>query len=265
MRQTADNLFASGFEIDDPTTPAHCMVSSPDEITYYLMHLLQHKALVTLHPDGGESFFLSAIAEISNNNDRIFLEPAADEALNIATAKAQDLILVANLNRIRIQTRLQQPQIVTMQDGRKLIAAPRPANMLRLQRREFFRLEPSVTHPIYCTIGLSSRSGKEEALSLKATDISGSGIGLLAPIQRVDDFLEGALFENCRLEIPEEPVLRINLRIRKAVAYAPREGKQYLRVGCEFVALPAGRLATIERYITRLERERQAKERGLDR
>jgi len=42
-----------------------------------------------------------------------------------------------------------------------------------------------------------------------------------------------------------------------------RSGLHNLRIGCEFANLPSSRLGFIERYITRIERERKARDTGL--
>ena len=52
-------------------------------------------------------------------------------------------------------------------------------------------------------------------------------------------------------------------RVRKAVEYSASNGLHNLRIGCEYVDLAGSRLAMIERYITRIERERKAKATGL--
>jgi hypothetical protein len=58
-------------------------------------------------------------------------------------------------------------------------------------------------------------------------------------------------------------VLSVNLRVREILKIELPNGDQQLRLGCEFISLPGTRLTLIERYITRLERERKAKSTGL--
>ena len=82
-------------------------------------------------------------------------------------------------------------------------------------------------------------------------------------IALADQFSLGELFTECRLEIPGESVLSVNLRVREVLKIETVNGDHQLRLGCEFVGLPGTRLAMIERYITKLERERKARESGL--
>ena len=86
---------------------------------------------------------------------------------------------------------------------------------------------------------------------------------MIGDIEIADQFSLGEMFTECRLDIPGECVLTVNLRVRELLKLETINGDHQLRLGCEFVGLPGTRLALIERYITKLERERKAKESGL--
>lgn len=89
------------------------------------------------------------------------------------------------------------------------------------------------------------------------------GVSLIAAVEQAANFPRDALFQDCRLEIPGEGVIQVNLRVRKTIEISSRNGEHSLRVGCEFVNLTGTKLAFIERYITRIERERKARDTGL--
>ena len=74
----------------------------------------------------------------------------------------------------------------------------------------------------------------------------------------------GTVFENCRMDIPEEGVLQVNLVIRSAFHVKARNGHEHLRIGCEFMNLPGNRMNMIQRYITRVERDRKTKLAGWE-
>ena len=86
---------------------------------------------------------------------------------------------------------------------------------------------------------------------------------LIGKVEHAEKFALGELFKDCRLEIPGESVLSVNLRIQEILKSELPNGDHQLRLGCEFISLPGTRLTLIERYITRLERERKARETGL--
>ena len=54
-----------------------------------------------------------------------------------------------------------------------------------------------------------------------------------------------------------------SLQVRNHVEIKLANGKTSRRVGCEFVNISRGNLAAVQKYITRLERERNARIAGL--
>jgi flagellar brake protein len=251
------------FEIDSPTEFSQFIITNRREIIFYLQLLTKQRSIVTAYINDGQHFFLSSIVTIDEAGNLICLDPSSDPEDNILAQTAQKLTLVANLERVKIQFRLAPPQIRHYQ-GQNILTAALPDTLLRLQRREFFRLEPPLATPIHCKLATSNVDGSNSLFELTLSDISGGGVSLIAPPGMANDFPRDAVFHDCRLEIPGEGVILVNLRVRKVIEISTRDGEHSLRIGCEFVKLPGTRLAFIERYITRIERERKAHHASLE-
>lgn len=250
------------FEIDNKDEYAQFFLSTTREITFYLNLLIKRASLVTAYFDEGSQFFLTSIVAIDEAKDEILIDPAQAETSKAATLAARKITLVANLDRVKIQFRIDRLH-ESQFEGRPALSANIPNSMLRLQRREFFRLEPPLASPISCQIAIERPSGGLQTLDPRVADISGGGISLSAPTSVAEASQPGMLFKDCRLDIPGEGVLLVNLRVKKAIEISANSGIHHLRIGCEFVGLPGTRLAMIERYITRIERERKARDSGL--
>jgi flagellar brake protein len=262
MPTTAEELPLPDFEIDHPDLFAQFLVSDEREIVLYLNLLAKRRSIFTSYLNQGQQFFLTSIVAVDEPGGMIYFDPPDDETNDTAAQQAGKTTMVTNLDRVKIQIRL--PTLTQKShQNQKVLGAPIPRLILRLQRREFFRLELPVSCPIRCTVGAQDLDGSSRSFELSLADISGGGVSLCAPTEMVDYFSRDALFQNCRLEIPEEGVIQVNLRVRKTVEMSGQSGHHNLRVGCEFVNLPATRLAFIERYITRIERERKAQDSGL--
>lgn len=262
MSSIIENSASPDFEIDHPDEYGRYFLNNPREIGFYLDLLRKRSSLVTAYIDQGHLFFLTAIVAVDTENRLISIDPPQAEALRLASLSARQITLVANLDHVKMQLRLPALR-ETLIDDRKSLSASIPDTLLRLQRREFFRLEPPITQPIHCGVAIENDQDAVKTLDLKASDISGGGICVNAPTEMANDFKPNTLFRNCRLDIPGEGVLLVNLRVRKSVEFSAHNGQHQLRVGCEFVSLPGTRLAMIERYITRIERERKARDSGL--
>lgn len=262
MTSSIEELPAPDFEIDNQDDFARYFLSNPREISFYLNLLVKRGSLITAHIDDGKLFFLTAIVAVNEEKGEIFIDPAQVENLNSAARLARQITLVANLDRVKIQLRLAALRESEF-DGRRALSTDIPNTMLRLQRREFFRLEPPLASPIGCQIAIDRSGGSVKTFEPKIADISGGGISLTAPTNLADYCQPDSLLKDCRLDLPGEGVLLVNLRVRKMVEISANTGLHNLRIGCEFVGLPGTRLAMIERYITRIERERKARDSGL--
>ncbi|MCL2523654.1 MAG: flagellar brake protein [Betaproteobacteria bacterium] len=250
------------FEIDRPESFAQFLLDNPREILFYLRLLAQRRCLLTAYLDAGQHFFLTAIIAIDEASGQFFLDPSNLAQNNADAVAARKVTLLTHLDHVKIQLRLTalRPGVY---HGQPILAAALPARLLRLQRREFFRLEPPVTAPILCQVAVMASDEQTYHLDLTLSDISGGGACLVTAADNAPLFPRNALFQHCRLEIPGEGVIQVNLRVRKVFEFSAHDGQSHLRIGCEFVNLPSTRLAFIERYIARIERERKARTSGL--
>lgn len=262
MTQTADIDAAPDFEIDHPDDFAPYFLANPREITLFLDLLSKRGSILTAHLNEGRQFFLTSILAVDAASGTLFLDPPQASEDILPVRSAEKVTLVGTLEKIKLQLRLPALQD-SVHDQKNVLSAPIPERLLRLQRREYFRLEPPHTHQILCTLSAMTPSGTTQTLELPLSNISGGGVSLIAPTDLADLFPRDALFKDCRLEIPDEGVILVNLRVRKTIEISPQSGHRSLRVGCEYIGLPASRLAMIERYITRIERERKARDSGL--
>jgi c-di-GMP-binding flagellar brake protein YcgR len=252
----------SAFEIDSPTEFGQFFLKSRREIVFYLQLLAKQRSIVTTYLDGGQHFFLSSVVAVDESQDMVCLDPSSETNNNHLAQAASQITLVTNLDRIKIQTRLHALKTGDSQ-GQEVLCARLPESIFRLQRREFFRLETPIANPVFCKLARYDSYGAGRSFDLILSDISGGGLCLSGPTNMAENFPRDALFQDCRLEIPGEGVIQVNLRVRKAIEISDRDGEHSLRIGCEFVNLSDTRLAFIERYIARIERERKARDAGL--
>lgn len=262
MSSNSEALPLPDFEIDHPEEFGQFFLNTMPDVEFYLGQLSRRRSIVTIYVNDGTHFFLSSIVAIDSQSGLIYLDPAQAEENNTLALTARQLTLVANLDRVKIQIRLPALQRLSYQ-GQNMLGSKLPERILRLQRREFFRLEPASATPIHCKLAAHLDDGTTKTFELRLSDISGGGVSLIGTTEMADDFQRDTLFNDCRLEIPGEGVIQVNLRIRKTVEISTESGDHNLRIGCEFINLPSARLAFIERYITRVERERKARDSGL--
>jgi c-di-GMP-binding flagellar brake protein YcgR len=93
-------------------------------------------------------------------------------------------------------------------------------------------------------------------------DISCGGIAILDNKIQLDNTI-GQTFANCRIELPEIGPVTTALQVRNSLDLTLLNNKTNRRLGCQFVDISRGNMAAVQRYITKLERERNARLAGL--
>lgn len=252
----------SPFELDQRDAYSKYLLYSRTEILFVLRAIVQKGALITVYFDHGESFLLTSLLEVSADSDALIFDYGNDEEMNRKAIAASKLTLTTSLDRVKVQFVLQRFAL-TQKDGRPAFRSTLPETLLRLQRREYYRLSTPVAEPLNCSLTMPRADGSSLVVAQPLLDISGGGVGLMVPPDSVDEFPVGKTLPDCRIVIPEEGTITVTLCVRNAFDVVTKAGTHYLRIGCEFVKLPGTRLAAIQRYITRIERERKARLSGM--
>ena len=136
--------------------------------------------------------------------------------------------------------------------GERVFAVPLPKSLLRLQRREVFRLALPSAKPYTCRI----RRGKPDEILLPMHDLSIGGIGIHA--QQELDYSPLEKLENCWLDLGDSGMLQVTLEVRYLRPLESRSGKPLWHLGCRFVDLPPAAETQIQRFMARIEAERRA-------
>lgn len=239
------------------------LLYSRSEILFILRSVMQKKCMLTVYFDGGRSFFLTSLLAISDDGNWLYCDVSNDPAINKNVLAAKKLMFTTMLERVKVQFSIGGFQQVPA-GNRVAFACPLPETLLRLQRREHFRLSTPIAAPLKCEIHLPKPGGSSEDLTLTLLDISGGGLGLMVPDSQAALFQVGNTMSGCMIDIPTEGKVVTGLCVRNCFPVTAKNGTHYTRVGCEFVDLPSGHLNWVQRYITRVERERKARDAGLE-
>lgn len=250
------------FELEQSDDYSKFLLYSKTEIVFVLRSLIQKGAMVTVYFDQGKSFLLTTLLALDADNGEVVFDIGSDHDMNGKALLADKLIFTTAVDKVKIQFSLHQISATTY-EGRPAFRGGLPETLLRLQRREYFRLSTPIASPIKCTIPMRRADGSALVVEAPLLDISGGGVGLMVHPEQSALYETEMTFSECRIALPEEGLLTTTLRVRNAFDVTAKNGSHYVRVGCEFVELQGSRLTQIQRYITRVERERKARMSGL--
>lgn len=250
------------FELELPDEYSKFLLYSKSEIIFVLRNLIQKNAMVTAYFDEGKSFFLTALLALGADNSHILFDYGSDEEMNRRALLTQKLIFTTMIDKVKVQFSL--PGLSkTVHGGRPAFLGALPEVLLRLQRREYFRLSTPIASPLRCMIPARRADNTPFLMQSQLLDISGGGIGLMIEPADKPNYPSGLIFPECKITLPEEGLLNATLCVRNTFDVTTKNGARYIRVGCEFVDLSGPRLTMIQRYITRIERERKARMSGI--
>jgi c-di-GMP-binding flagellar brake protein YcgR len=235
------------------TDPAQYLISDGHEIDRILRELLHSRGLITAYADNGGDFVLSRITGLEPESGDILMDCGEDEAANARLANSRAITLCASLQGVSIQFETDRPRL-TQTAGRRAWRLRRPRQVLRLQRRAFYRLTTSLVQPIRCLINTG-----RGPLQTTVMDISVGGIAILA--YEDDGTLKAdQVFRDCSLRLPDAAgEIRFNLRVINTFDLRLKNGRLSHRAGCQFVDLPPSAETEIQRFILKTERERRSR------
>ncbi|NTV11813.1 MAG: flagellar brake protein, partial [Zoogloea sp.] len=228
------------------------------EILAILRALIQKRALITAYVEGSNDSFLTALLEISQNERQILLDTSSQEETNRRAEAAPRLVCTTQLDKVKIQFAILGVERVPHGKHTAFMAGL-PDSLLRLQRREYFRMLAPIVDSLTCHIPVKGKDGKVQTFEARVVDISGGGIAVMVP----PDGLELAPemeFVDCRLMLPEIGPITAKLRVRNIFRIGGSNNVPHLRAGCEFMNLQGNASSAIMRYIMKVERARNARE-----
>lgn len=257
-------------EATDEEVKAHSELLRTDEYSEYLLHspreimallrqVTEHGDLITIYFNEGKDFLLTTLIQYDENH--IYLDKGSSSEMNRKALDAPKLFCVTRHAKVKLQFLLQGVEEVAL-SGSKVFRAALPETILRLQRREFYRLSTPITRPLICHVPIRFADGRIENVDVNVVDISAGGVAMLAPPEGIA-FEEEMEFPNCALELPEMGVITATLQVRSIFETTLRNGSRLKRAGCSFINIPPAAQNMIQRYIIRIERERKARESGL--
>jgi len=235
-------------------------VESRREIVVLLSQIQTKKQLIRMLVRGEADVCVTTILEVDQARGTMVLDRSPDPAQNRRALEATKLAFETTLDKIRILFSLDGLAETTF-DGSPALIANIPESLIRLQRREYYRMATPVTNPVRVTIPLPLEQGGGSAV-FPIADISCGGISVLDNKLQLGNTI-GIEFTNCRLDLPDIGIVTCGLQVRNSIDLTLLNSKTNRRLGCQFTNMSRASLAAVQRYITFLERERNARAAGL--
>ncbi|VXC67171.1 flagellar brake protein [Massilia sp. 9I] len=235
-------------------------VESRREIMALLRQIGEKHQLVRMLIKGEADVCVTTVLEVDPDTNSMVLDRSIERMQNERIIDAGTVRCETSLDKIRILFKAENLR-PTLYKGDSALRADIPPSLIRLQRREYYRMETPVSNPVRAIIPLPPELGAGTAV-FPLHDISCGGIAILDNKFQLSTTI-GETIPNCRIELPEIGPVTVALQIRNSLDMTLLNNKTNRRIGLQFIDISRGGMAGVQRYITKLERERNARLAGL--
>lgn len=234
-------------------------VTSRREIIALMRNLRASNQLVRMIYSGGAEAVVTSVLAVDEPGGCVVVDAAPGQMQNQRIVDSSNVSFETMLERIRIL--FYTPQVERCDyDGLPALRFAIPPSLVRLQRREFYRVPTT-----RCTMHMPFNRGDGtpvEKVVVSVHNISAGGIGFIDEKMVLDNAL-GRMYPDCEIAIPGTSSVIVNVKIHNTTDVTLATGRAIRRIGGLFVDLPKPTLAAIQRYITKIERDQNAKSTGM--
>ncbi len=226
-------------------------LSGPTTIAYALNDLIHRGELVTVVFDHGNGMILTALLAADADEETLVFDWGGSEQENQRLLASERNIFVAKPDGIKVQFVTGRAAETVFGDG-KAFVTNLPERVVRLQRRESFRIRTPLGRPLICRLWPENGA----PIDLPVRDLSVGGAGLSYSGARAP-FEAGQIFPRCRIDLPEVGEISCTAEVRHVTAGSPLSGAPSAIIGLRFRELTQPMQARIQRYTVSLERARR--------
>ncbi len=246
----------SPIELPAGANAADYAVQARGEILVTLRHLMKTSANIVAYYGHSNQSFRTLLLDIDTTKSIIIFDIARDAHVNQTVINNATLICITYFESIKTQFILKNVRKTSFNKG-EAFECSIPINMLKLQRRAFYRLDMEQAYPLTCSINLPNKN----IVDFKVHDLSLGGVSFTVPESRFNVFTPqlGLFLKNTQVRLPGLGVIITDLIIRSLIEVEMPDGSKAQRVGCQITRLPPMMEMILQQFITSVDRERRAR------
>lgn len=224
-------------------------ITGPQAVAFLLAGFIKEE--VRFSVQFGEEIFLTTLIAVQPDKKQLIFDCSGSNEVNRRLLRSQRNIFVGRPGGIHVQFTVGEVTEMMFAGG-KAFAVPLPPHVVRMQRREYFRIETPRVRPLE----FFGRLPDGGLLKLPVHDLSVAGMALTAAGD-LPPLEVGIRLEHCHCSLPgDDREFFFSATVRHLTELEARKGSPHWRIGLQFDPLPTGEEVRIQRYIVRLERER---------
>ncbi|MHB1216223.1 MAG: flagellar brake protein [Thiobacillus sp.] len=222
------------------------------DILFQLRAIQKRKLLVNLDLKGSRQIIVTSVLMVNEARNTLILDSARGDALNQELMSGKGAEFVAQLDGVSISFST-GPVAWCKYEGLPALRIALPKSLIRLQRREHFRVPMPIANPVKCIVPSTTA---EEPITTHLVDIGCGGVAIAETGGRLGPET-GRILPDCRLLLPESDTITTSLEVRNSAQIRLPNGAFQTRLGCQFIDLPNDMAAKLQRFVMDIERARR--------
>ena len=240
-------------------------INSKREMQFILQDIADKGTRVALYYDEHHNFILTTL--IGANTDGMWLDVGPFPPENKNVTLSDKITFVSMHQHVKVQFVTHDVKMVLL-EGDETFYTDLPDFLLRIQRRDYFRLSVPASTPINCIIPIRpynpAKPDEPEILrEVPVVDISGGGLSLLCG-EHETGLLPKTTFQNCLILLPDGGTIRVNIVVKSNFKITARDESVTTRVGCQLIFPDNQMQSMLQNYVTRLQSESLVKNLSSD-
>lgn len=233
---------------------ARFTLHSRADILFQLRAIQKRKLLVNLDLLDSRQIIVTSVLMVNEAKSTLILDSARGDALNHELISGKGAEFVAQLDGVSISFAI-GPVTWCKYEGLPALRIALPTSLVRLQRREHFRVPTPIANPVKCIVPLAA-DGDTDPITTHLVDIGCGGVAIAETGGRLGP-TTGRILPGCRLLLPESDTITTSLEVRNSAQIRLPNGVFQTRLGCQFVNLPHDMAAKLQRFVMDIERARR--------
>lgn len=226
------------------------LITNPKEIVSILQTVAQRKSRVALYYNEGISMVLTMILAADENG--VWIDAASNPQDNRLIERSKRIIFVTTHNQAKVQF-IATDVVLGTYENAPAFSLGLPLKLVRLQRRDYYRLVTAETGALNCIIRPIADQTHIQHL-VTVMDISIGGVALVCEQSGVE-LHPGMVYEHCQIDLPELGTLEATIEVKNTFEITDRSGKVKRRAGCVFVKPDGKTTMMLQRYVAKMQQQ----------
>lgn len=229
------------------------ILHEPKEILAVLRDVVTRRSRVALYYNEDNNMVLTLL--LAADETGVWVDAAASPVDNRHIGRSHRIIFVSRHNQAKVQwvsTEVTQGLFQNM----PAFFLPLPRKLLRLQRRNYYRLLNSEPAALKCHIRVHPQPARARN-QMTVIDLSIGGLALVC----VEDDIQlqvGKRYADCEIDLPGIGTIHPVIEVKSLFEVTGRDGEIKRRAGCEFHRLDGDTMMKLQRYVAQMQQQQLA-------